>query len=161
MATITKFENLPCWISARALSRRFYCLTISGPLSKDFSLRNQMRKSVISIMSNIAEGFDRNGNREFVQFCYIAKASAAEFRSQLYTTYDIGYLNETDFLKLKSMAEEVSMSIGGLLKYLNNSDFKGSKYQEEEPEYNLSHSLFQLESISDENDNKSNPNLKS
>ena len=67
-------------------------------------------------MSNIAEGFDRNGNREFMQFCYIAKASAAEFRSQLYTTYDIGYLNETDFLKLKSPKSKLLKKIGANIK---------------------------------------------
>lgn len=86
-------------------------------------------------MSNIAEGFDRNGNREFIQFCYIAKASASEFRSQLYAAHDIGYLTDSEFMELKSLAEETSSSIGGLLKYLHASPFKGSKYQEDQFEY--------------------------
>lgn len=153
MATITKFENLPCWELARKLTQRFYSFTMSGHLSKDFSLRDQMRKSVISIMSNIAEGFDRNGNREFIQFCYIAKASAAEFRSQLYAAHDIGYINEMDFLELRSMAEEVSLSIGGLLKYLKNTNFKGSKFQEGELEYLLSDTVLQFDYTAGENEN--------
>ena len=138
MPTIVKFEELPCWQLARKLTNEFYSLSSSGQMSKDYSLRDQMRRSVVSIMSNVAEGFERNGNREFIQFCYIAKASAGEFRSQLYVAHDIGYLEEDQFLLLKSLSEETSRSIGGRIRYLKSTTLKGSMYQEEEVEYEIS-----------------------
>lgn len=94
MATFQTFEDIQCWQRARELTRKIYNSSKRAPFSTDFGLRNQIRKASVSIMSNIAEGFDRNGTAEFVQFLSIAKGSAAEVRCQLYVAADQGYINE-------------------------------------------------------------------
>lgn len=97
MATIKNFHDLNCWMSARHLTKEIYKLTQNGSLAKDFTLRDQMRRAAISIMSNIAEGFDRGGNKEFVHFLSIAKASASELYSQLYIALDVEYITQPQF----------------------------------------------------------------
>ena len=131
MAAIKRFEDMESWKLSRKLVFRFYQLCNKEPFSKDFALLDQMRRSSISIMSNLAEGFERNGNREFIQFCHIAKASAGEFRSQLYIAIDTGYLSQEQFNELFSMVIEISKLISGMIKYLSESDYKGSKFNEE------------------------------
>ncbi len=84
MARIEKFEDIDAWQKARALSKAIYSVTGNGAFSHDFGLRDQIRRAAVSIMSNIAEGFDRGSNREFTQFLYIAKGSTAEVQAQLY-----------------------------------------------------------------------------
>ncbi len=129
MASIQKFEDLSAWKNARCLTRRIYDLTGDGRLSRDFALRDQLRRAAISVMSNIAEGFERDGNREFIQFLSVAKSSTAEVRCQLYAAFDQGYLDRSTLLELQSLCDETSNLIGGLMRYLKRSDFKGSKYK--------------------------------
>lgn len=102
MARIENFEDLQVWQSARDLSKAIYPSTQKENLSKDYSLKDQMNRSAGSIMDNIAEGFDRGGKKELIQFPYIAKGSAAELRSQLYRALDRKYLNGDDFNNLQA-----------------------------------------------------------
>ncbi len=92
MGTITRFEEIEAWQKARQLSAAIYKTTNAGIFSRDFGLRDQIRRAAVSVMSNIAEGFDRGGNKEFIQFLYIAKGSAAEIQAQLYVALDAGYM---------------------------------------------------------------------
>jgi S23 ribosomal protein. len=121
MSTITKFEDIKAWQKARALSSAIYQLCQNGELAKDFGLRDQIRRSAVSIQSNIAEGFGREGNKEFVRFLKIAKGSSCEFRSQLYNLLDAGYINQTTFDQLYQQSEETERLIGGFINYLENN----------------------------------------
>jgi four helix bundle protein len=111
---IEKFEDLIAWQKARELTKNIYKVTKLGELSRDFGLRDQIRKSSVSIMSNIAEGFERGGRSEFHQFLVIAKGSCAELRSQLYVALDADYIDAQTFQGLYSLAEETKRIIGGL-----------------------------------------------
>ena len=114
MTKIERFEDLIAWQKARELTKVIYQATREPPFSKDFGLSGQIQRAVVSIMSNIAEGFERGRRGEFHQFLSTAKASCAEVRSLLYAAYDIGYLDELEFRKLLTKAEEVARIIGGL-----------------------------------------------
>ena len=116
MAKIERFEDLVAWQKARQLTMAIYGATREGLFSKDFSLRDQIRGASSSNMSNIAEGFERGGRPEFHQFLVIAKGSCAEVRSQLYVALDAGYLKETEFLRLQSLAVEVAKIVSALRK---------------------------------------------
>ena len=121
MKTFKKFEDINSWQKARALNKRTYELTNNNELfKKDFGLRDQMRRSCISISSNIAEGFERETHKEFIRFLFIAKASAGEFRSQLYLAYDLSYINKEEFDELFDAVNEISKMIYGLIKYLKS-----------------------------------------
>jgi four helix bundle protein len=111
---IEKFEDFIAWQKARQLSRKIYQATNLPGFSRDFALKDQIRRSAISIMSNIAEGFERGRATEFHQFLSIAKASCAELRSQLYVAFDANYLSQSQFQTLMSNAMEVGQIIGGL-----------------------------------------------
>lgn len=111
---IQKFEDLIAWRKARKLTREIYSRTNEGGFARDFGLRDQIRRSAVSVMSNIAEGFERTGLTEFQRFLSIAKGSCAEVRTQLYVAFDVGYLNESQFASLMSAASEVALIIGGL-----------------------------------------------
>jgi four helix bundle protein len=127
MATYNSFEDLPVWQNARELGVLIYKTSAEGKLSKDFALRNQVQKAVISVSSNIAEGFERSSKKEFIQFLYIAKGSCGELRSQLYIIKDLGYLdNDRSEILIKS-ASNASRQISGFIKYLKNSRFPRSK----------------------------------
>lgn len=112
--SVTKFEDLIAWQKARELTRRVYEITRTGEFAKDFRLSGQIQSAAVSIMSNIAEGFERSGLGEFHQFLSTAKASCAELRSQLYVALDVGYIDERTFQDLRLQAEEVGRIIGGL-----------------------------------------------
>ncbi len=114
MKKVTIFEDLIAWQKARELTREIYSVTTGGKFEKDFGLRSQIQRACVSIMSNIAEGFDRAGRAEFHQYLVIAKGSCAEVRSQLYVARDVGYLSNDQFDTLKKLTEEVSQIIGGL-----------------------------------------------
>ena len=111
---IERFEDFIAWQKARQLSRKIYQATNLPGFSRDFGLKDQIPRSAISIMSKIAEGFERGRAAEFHQFLSIAKASCAEVRSQLYVALDVGYLDETTFERLTEQAKEVGRLIGGL-----------------------------------------------
>jgi four helix bundle protein len=121
MATIRRFEDITAWQKARALTREIYNVSSNSKFRKDFVLRDQMRRACISIVSNIAEGFSRRGNKEFVRFLDIAHASTAELQAQLYVAFDQSYLNTQEFEKLYELAEEVSKLIKGLMNYLQKT----------------------------------------
>ena len=114
MARAERFEDLIAWQKARKVTAEVYRLTRETPLGRDFGLRDQMCRSSVSVMSNIAEGFDRAGPREFRQFLSIAKGSAGELRSQSYVALDAGHLSEPQFQTLRDGAEEVGRIIRGL-----------------------------------------------
>jgi four helix bundle protein len=114
LSKIDRFEDLIAWQKARELTRAIYQVTQQGTFARDFGLARQIQRAAVSIMSNIAEGFERRGRREFHQFLSTAKGSCAEVRSQLYVAFDIGYLGKSDFHKLLAQAEEVGRVVGGL-----------------------------------------------
>ena len=111
---VEKFEDLVAWQKARDLTRRIYQITQTGSFAKDFGLRDQIQRSSVSVMANIAEGFDRASRAEFHQFLVIAKGSCAEVRAHLYVALDVGYLREQIFTELLELTEELSRIIGGL-----------------------------------------------
>jgi len=111
---IERFEDLIAWQKARELARGIYQLTRQGNFAKDFGLSGQIQRAAVSIMSNVAEGFERGSRGEFHQFLSVAKASCAEVRSQLYVAFDVGYLDRARFEDLLAQAEELARIIGGL-----------------------------------------------
>jgi four helix bundle protein len=111
---MNRFEDLIAWQKARALTKVVYDITRRGDFAKDFGLCSQIRRAAVSVMSNIAEGFERNRRSEFHQFLSIAKASCAEIRSQLYVALDVGYLDQQQFAALEAKANEVARILGGL-----------------------------------------------
>ena len=111
---VERFEDLIAWQKARQLTFEIYRVTAQVDFSKDFGLRDQIRRASVSVMSNIAEGFDRGSRGEFHQFLVIAKASCAEVRSQLYVALDVGYIEQENFNKMNSNTDELSRIIGGL-----------------------------------------------
>jgi len=111
---VVKFEDLIAWQKARELTRRVYEITRTGEFAKDFRLSGQIQSAAVSIISNIAEGFERSRLGEFHQFLSTAKASCAELRSQLYVALDVRYIDERMFHDLRLQAEEVGRIIGGL-----------------------------------------------
>ena len=130
MATITRFEDLDIWKEARKLSKEIYLITLNNSdFKNDFRFRDQIRASSGSIMDNIAEGFERNGNLEFRQFLSIAKGSAGEVRSQLYRALDFNYITQEVFDVLKTYSENASGKINNFITYLNKKEFKGTKFQ--------------------------------
>ena len=114
MRKTEKFEDLIAWQKARDLTKAIYQVTKSHPFIKDFGLCSQIQRSAVSVMSNIAEGFDRAGRAEFHQFLVIAKGSVAEVRSQLYVALDAKYISEKQFNQLKLLSEETARIVGGL-----------------------------------------------
>ena len=114
MAKIERFEDLIAWQKARKLAATIYQLTRQGAFAKDFGLAGQIQRAAVSIMANLAEGFERGGRGEFHQFLSTAKASCAEVRSHLYIALDVGYLGHPGFDQLLAQAEEVARIIGGL-----------------------------------------------
>ena len=129
MAKIEQFEDLTSWQKAREMNRLIYTATRNGAFAKDFGLRDQIRRASISVMSNIAEGFERGGDKEFIQFLANAKGSCGEVRCQLYAALDEKYLVQTEFKELYDKSVEISRLISGLMRYLHRSELKGSKFK--------------------------------
>ncbi|PYS97926.1 MAG: four helix bundle protein [Acidobacteria bacterium] len=129
MATIYRFEDLDAWKIARELTRDVYRITQADGFSRDFALKNQIRKASVSVMSNIAEGFERDGNREFCNFLSIGKGSAGEVRSQLYVALDQEYVSRVEFDHIYSKAQESGRVIAGLSNYLKQSGYSGNKFR--------------------------------
>jgi four helix bundle protein len=128
MATISRFEDLEIWQLARLQANELWQIYIDGSFSKDFELRNQIAKSSGSVMDNIAEGFERSGNKEFINFMPISKASKGEVRSQLYRAFDRLHISNEKFDELKLNAESLSKKITAFIKYLKGSGEKGFRY---------------------------------
>jgi four helix bundle protein len=128
MATITRFEEIEAWQKARVLTQKIYEITGRGDFSRDFGLRDQIRRASVSSMSNIAEGFERGGNKEFIQFLSDAKGSAGEVKSQLYVALDAKFIDKSQFEKLYDLANETSHLIGGFMRYLQNTPHRGTKF---------------------------------
>ena len=114
MAMVTRFEDLVAWQRARDLTREIYLATRRGSVARDFGLARQIQRAAVSVMSNIAEGFERGNRNEFSQFLSIAKGSCGELRSQLYVALDVAHVDEAYFDILKGKAEEVSRITAGL-----------------------------------------------
>lgn len=129
MATIARFEDLEIWKEARRLAKEIHVICVETELKTDFRFKDQIKASSGSVMDNIAEGFERNGNLEFRQFLSIAKGSAGETRSQLHRVFDCNYINEDKFNQLKNDFENLSGKINNFISYLNKKDFKGTKFQ--------------------------------
>jgi four helix bundle protein len=129
MATIQRFEDVEAWQKARELTNAVYSCSGKGAFAKDFGLRDQIRRAAVSIMSNIAEGFERGGSGEFVQFLSIAKGSASEVEAQLYVAFNQGYITQEQFDSIKTVALSTKRLIAGFMNYLRQSNLKGQKYK--------------------------------
>lgn len=129
MATILRFEDIDGWKMARELTKDIYAVTSAGAFARDFGLCNQIRNASVSIMSNISEGFERDGNKEFCNFLSIAKGSAGEVRSQLYVAADQNYISTNDFERIYAKADENGRIIAGLMKYLRHSGIRWQKFR--------------------------------
>jgi len=129
MSTFRSFEEIEAWQKARELTRRIYSVSNQGCFSKDFGLRNQICRASVSIVSNIAEGFERDGMGEFVQFLSIAKGSTGEVRAQLHVALDQNYIDKETFHQLLALTTETGRMIGGLMNYLRKAQIKGTKFK--------------------------------
>lgn len=121
MGRFNSFEEINSWQKSRLFNKRIYEITNGSEFKKDFDLVRQIRRASISISSNIAEGFERNTDKEFIYFLFIAKASAAEVRSQLYLAFDLNYITRMEFEELFNDISDISRLISGFIKYLNDS----------------------------------------
>jgi four helix bundle protein len=121
MASIETFEEIEAWKKGRELARSIYQLTASTDISRDFALRDQLRRAAVSVVSNIAEGFERNGDREFKHFLAMAKGSTGEIRAQLYIALDASLIPLNMFEHAFTLAGETGRLIGGFMKYLDQS----------------------------------------
>ncbi|HNW89443.1 MAG TPA: four helix bundle protein [Bacteroidales bacterium] len=129
MSKINRFEDLEIWQKARCLCNEIYVLMTETGLSKDYALKDQLNGSSGSVMDNIAEGFERGGKKEFIQFLYISKASAGEARSQLYRVYDRKFITEEQFNDLSGSILEISKQISKFIDYLKKTEYKGDKFR--------------------------------
>lgn len=129
MAKINKFEDLEIWQKAREICQYVEVLIQTTSLKTNYSLKDQIDRSSGSVMDNIAEGFERNGNREFIQFLSIAKGSVGEVKSQSYRAFDKKLISEEQHLKLNEITEIEKNKIGAMMNYLNNCEIKGLKFK--------------------------------
>lgn len=117
---IIKFEELSIWKLSLKITREIYDITSKGNFSKDFGLRDQIRRAIISVSSNIVEGFEKNNNNEFIRYLRIAKGSVGEVRNHLYISLEIKYIDSTEFHKINKELENLGNQIGGFIHYLSN-----------------------------------------
>ena len=132
MAKIERFEDIEAWKRSRVLTKKVYDCTKQRGFEKNFGLKDQIRRASVSTMSNIAEGFERGGNQEFLQFLATAKGSSGEVRSQLYVALDQGYITQQQFNDMYNDAETISKMVGGFMGYLKTTVLRGSKYAKRE-----------------------------
>ena len=131
MTKVTRFEDLECWQSARELVRTVYQATSKGKFERDLRLRSQIQAAATSTMANVAEGFIRRSDKEFVQFLFIAMSSAAEVQSHLYVALDQDYIKQREFDKIYAKAEVTAKMISGLIKYLRKKWTKQTRQTEQ------------------------------
>ena len=129
MATIKRFEDIEAWQKARILAKEIFSISLETALSKDYRFRDQINAAAGSIMDNIAEGFERGGRLEFINFLTIAKASCAEVRSQLYRLLDRSYITTEKFNELYQLTDDIGSKLGAWIIYLNQSEHKGTKFK--------------------------------
>lgn len=129
MPTFQSFEDIKAWQHARKLSQIVYSLTKNNTFCRDYSLLDQVRRSSVSVMSNIAEGFGRGGSTEFIRFLAIASGSANELKSQFYVALDQKYVTEDEAGSVMEKCDEVARLLWGLMEYLKKSDCQGLKYK--------------------------------
>lgn len=129
MALYKSFEELPVWQQSMKLAEQVFKMTANGKLNKEYELKRQIHKSVISISSNIAEGFERGSKKELIQFLYIAKGSCGELRSQILLARNLNFISVDYFPDICNFASEVSKQIAGFINYLKLSKYKGQKFQ--------------------------------
>jgi four helix bundle protein len=130
MARIEKFEDIQAWQKARILCCEIYRITGQGHFARDYGLCDQIRRASVSVLSNIAEGFERGGNKEFLNFLSIAKGSVGEVRAQLYVALDADFISKQEFEHLNLLCCEISSLINGFMRYLAQSAYKGSKFKD-------------------------------
>ena len=128
MATIKRFEEIKVWQEAKRLAVMVYAMTRQGTFVKDFGLRDQIQRAAVSVSSNIAEGFSRSGNREFVNFLWIAKGSVAEVQSQLHIAKEVGYVDDAHAHEIYECAEKCGVMIYKFIKSLQESNVSGVKH---------------------------------
>jgi four helix bundle protein len=122
MAVFKTFEEINAWQRARVLVKEVYAMTGRGDFSRDYGLKDQIQRAAVSICSNIAEGFERRGNREFINFLWIAKGSAAEVCSQLHNAKDIGYITDEQFKSIYDSARQVGGMLFNLITVLSSDE---------------------------------------
>jgi len=125
MARFERFEDMDIWQQARDVTKAIYFHSQQGGFARDFGLRDQIRRAAVSVMSNIAEGFERGTNKEFIQFLYIAKGSSGEVRSQLYVAFDLGYIDKDTFETIRADLLSLSKQISGFIQYLRSTTMTG------------------------------------
>jgi four helix bundle protein len=129
MGKIEKFEDIVAWQKAREMTRQVYGCSKVGLFAKDFGLRDQIQRAAVSTMGNIAEGFERGGDKEFVQFLSNSKGSCGEVKSHLYVALDQRYITPVQFNHLYRQADEVTLLVGGFMSYLQRSSLRGRKFK--------------------------------
>lgn len=129
MSTILKFEDITAWQKARELTREIYGRSKAGEFAKDFGLKHQIQRAAVSTMANIAEGYDRGGDKEFIQFLSTSKGSCGEVKSHLYVALDQNYVTQPQFDQLYGQADEVARLISGFMAYLQQSPLRGRKFK--------------------------------
>ena len=129
MSKIERFEDIIAWQKARILTKEIYASTKIGQFAKDFGLKGQIQRASVSSMANIAEGFERGGDKELIQFLSTAKGSSGEVKSHLYVALDQDYVSSKTFDQLYAKADEVSRLISGFMTYLTASQLRGHKFK--------------------------------
>lgn len=121
---VNSFEDLQVWKDSRILVKSIYQITSDGKFSKDFGLREQIQRASVSIMNNIAEGFERNNNKDYIKFLGYSKGSAGEVRSMLYVATDLGYISQENFSSLHQLSVNIITQLSNFIKYLKNNSIK-------------------------------------
>lgn len=129
MATIKTFKDLDSWIKAIELSEYVYYLISKGSFQEDYALLNQIKRAVISIASNISEGFEREGNKEFIQYLSVAKGSAAEVQMQIHIAFEVGHINREEYEEADILCTEILKLLSGFIRYLNSTTIDGNKFK--------------------------------
>lgn len=129
MGKIKRFEDLEAWKKARELTDAIHEISSREPFRKNYVLRDQIRRASISVMANVSEGFERDGDKEFIQFLAMSKGSCGEVRSHLYVALDQGYITQGEFDEISEKSEKTSKIIYGLMTYLKKTNMKGKKFK--------------------------------